>query len=77
MFETLTNLAKAAAAVVISPAAVVADVLTLPASSLDPHRGPFDRTAKVLNAAGQCAMEAIRPVPRAISAPPSSVKTEL
>lgn len=62
MFETLTNLAKAAAAVAITPVAVVADVVTLPASSMDPHRGPFDRTAKVLDAAGKCAMEAVRPI---------------
>jgi hypothetical protein len=61
MFETVTNLAKAAAAVAITPAALVADVLTLPASSFDPHRGPFERTTKVLEAAGQCAMEALRP----------------
>lgn len=61
MLSLLTNLTKAAVAVVISPVAVVADVLTLPASSIDPHRGPFDRTAAVLEAAGRCFSEAVKP----------------
>lgn len=44
MLRTLTNLTKAVAAVVATPVAILADVVTLPASSWDPHRGPFDRT---------------------------------
>lgn len=61
MLNMLTNLTKATVAVAVSPVAIVADVLTLPASSMDPYRGPFDRTAAALKAAGQCATEAIRP----------------
>lgn len=61
MLNMLTNLTNAAVAVVASPLAIAADVLTLPASSMDPHRGPFDRTAKVLSAAGQCFKEAVKP----------------
>lgn len=62
VLDALTNLAKAAVAVAVTPAAVLVDVLTLPASSMDPHRGPFDRTAKMANAAGRCITEALRPV---------------
>jgi hypothetical protein len=40
---------------------VVADVLTLPASSLDPHRGPFDRTEHMAAACGKCITDAIAP----------------
>lgn len=61
MFNVLTNLTKAAIAVAATPLAVTADVLTLPASSFDPHRGAFDRTAKLLDAAGDCFNEAIKP----------------
>jgi hypothetical protein len=57
----LTNLAKAAVAAALTPVAVVADVLTLPASSLDPHRGPFDRTEHMVAACGKCITEAITP----------------
>lgn len=56
-----TNLAKAAIAVVTTPVALVADVLTLPASSMEPHRGPFDRTARRLEQAGQAMDEALKP----------------
>lgn len=56
----LTNLVKAAVSVALTPVAAVADVLTLPASSLDPYRGPFDRTAAMLKNAGECAVEAVR-----------------
>lgn len=62
MFNTLSNLAKAAVATVLTPVAVVADVLTLPASSMDPHRGPFDRTEAMLKSAGECFQEAIKPI---------------
>lgn len=61
MFNTLTNFTKAALAVAVAPVAVVADVLTLPASSMDPHRGPFDRTANVLEQAGRALDAALAP----------------
>jgi hypothetical protein len=62
MLNMLTNITKAAVAIAVSPVAIVADVLTLPASSMDPHRGAFDRTAAVFKAAGECATEAIKPM---------------
>jgi hypothetical protein len=57
----LINLTKAAVAVVATPVALVADVLTLPASSMDPYRGPFDRTGRMLNRVGECIDEATKP----------------
>jgi hypothetical protein len=57
----LANLTKAAIAAAVSPVALIADVLTLPASSMDPHRGPFERTAGILNTAGACVVQAIKP----------------
>jgi hypothetical protein len=57
----LSNLTKAAIAAALTPVAVVADVLTLPASSLDPHRGPFERTEQLLTACGKCIAEAVKP----------------
>jgi hypothetical protein len=55
------NLLKAAIGVVVSPVAIVVDLLTLPASSMDPHRGPFDRTDKILTAVGRCVRNAVEP----------------
>jgi hypothetical protein len=57
----LANLTKAAVAVAVSPIALVADLVTLPASSMDPHRGPFERTGNMLNTAGECVTRAIAP----------------
>jgi hypothetical protein len=57
----LTNVAKAGVALVAAPVALVADIVTLPASADDPCRGPFERTGKTLNAAGDCMKEAIKP----------------
>jgi len=62
MLRTLTNLTKAAAAVVITPAAIVADVLTLPGSAFD-NKAPFHRTGRLLSAAGRAAAEAVKPIP--------------
>lgn len=56
----LSNLVKAAASVALAPVALVVDVVTLPASSFDPYRGPFDRTAAMLKNAGEKATEAVR-----------------
>jgi hypothetical protein len=57
----LSNLARAATAVVLTPAAVVADVLTLPDSAYR-GTGPFPRAAGLLKAAGECVTEATKPV---------------
>lgn len=61
MFKMLSNLTKAAVAVVATPAAVVADIVTLPASSMDFRRGPFDKTAAMLKRVGDCVEEATKP----------------
>lgn len=59
MFGVLTNLAKAAVAVAATPVALAADIVTLPASASSIHGGPFDRTASMLTAAGECVKEAV------------------
>jgi hypothetical protein len=61
IFNTLTNVVKAGVAVAVSPIALAADIVTLPGSACDPNAGPFDRTGKMLNAAGRCITEAIKP----------------
>ena len=48
----IEKLSKALVAVVVAPAALVADLATLPSSAHD-GRGPFDRTAMMLKAAGK------------------------
>ncbi len=61
MFGMLTNLAKAAVGVVVAPVALVADVVTLPATAGDLHRGPFDNTDKVLSNTMKNLQDAIDP----------------
>lgn len=62
MFSMITNLAKAAVAVVATPVYLAVDVITLPASSLvDSNRGPFDRTAECLKTASDDLKAAIKP----------------
>lgn len=61
MFKMLGNLTKAVVAVAVSPIDAVVDIVTLPASALDPEAGPFDRTAKRLNQAGEAFDEALKP----------------
>jgi hypothetical protein len=60
MFGILENLTKAAVAVVLTPVAVVVDVVSLPASSMDHRRGAFDNTEKLLKAAAKNVEEAIK-----------------
>lgn len=64
MFGTLANFAtgltKVAVGVVVAPVALVADVITLPASAEDPHRGAFDNTAAALGLAGKGVKEAVK-----------------
>jgi len=61
MFSMLTNLTKAAVAVAVSPVALAVDIVTLPDSASSLDKGPFDRTAKVLGAAGDAVSKAIKP----------------
>lgn len=61
MFSMLSNLTKAAVAVVVTPVALVADVITLPASALDHRREAFGRTEAMLKAAGDATTEAVKP----------------
>jgi len=61
MFSMLTNLTKAAVAVAVAPVALVVDIVTLPDSASSYNKGPFDRTAKVLGAAGDAVSKAIKP----------------
>lgn len=63
MLTAFENLVKGVvSAVVVAPAALIADICTLPASSMDPYRGPFTRTARALKNAGECFDEAVKPV---------------
>lgn len=62
MFNVLENIVKGiVSTVVVAPAALIADIFTLPASSMDPYRGPFDRTARALDNASECFTEATKP----------------
>lgn len=54
------NLLKAAIAVVAAPVALVVDIVTLPASAEHPIRGAFDRTAAMLDAAGDNMKQAVK-----------------
>lgn len=58
--NVLTNLTKASVAIVVTPVAVVADVFSLPASA-ESNKPTFGMTAKMLNAAGNCISEAVKP----------------
>jgi hypothetical protein len=60
VIRLLTNLTKATVAVALTPVAVVADVLTLPATSMD-NRHPFGKTGALLKAAAEATMEAVEP----------------
>jgi hypothetical protein len=61
VFNILTNLTKAEAAVVLTPVAVVADIVTLPASVDTPGAHPFGKTGALLGAAANAANEAVKP----------------
>jgi len=49
MFGILSSLTKATIGVALTPVAILADVVTLPASAEDPYAGPFDKTAKLFD----------------------------
>lgn len=60
LFNCLTNVVKAGVAVAVAPVALVADIVTLPASAHD-NKHPFGKTGKMLNAAADCMNEAVKP----------------
>jgi hypothetical protein len=55
----ISNLLKAAVSVALSPVALVVDVVTFPASTLDGN-DPFKRTGALLKNAGDCVSEAVK-----------------
>ena len=59
MFGMLEKLTKATVAVVLTPVAVVVDVVSLPATSMDHRRGAFDNTSELLRAAAKNVKEAV------------------
>lgn len=61
MFESISNLAKAAVSVALTPVAFAVDIAKLPASALDPHKHPFEETKGMLSNAGDCVKEAVKP----------------
>lgn len=61
MFESISNLAKAAVSVALTPVALAVDIVKLPATTLDPHKRPFEETEGMLGNAGDCVKEAIKP----------------
>ena len=58
MFNMLSNLAKATVAVVVTPVAVVADLVTLPASA-DDGTHPFGYTKGLISQAGKAFDRAV------------------
>lgn len=60
MFGTLANVVKAGVALAASPVALVADIVTLPSTAYD-GKPAFGRTGKMLDAAGSCISEAVKP----------------
>ena len=62
MLNILAKITKAAVAVAVTPATLVADLCTLPASAYN-DRNPFARTERTLKRAGDCVTEATRPIP--------------
>lgn len=60
MFSLLSNIAKATVAVAVAPVALAVDIVTLPASADDFNRGAFDRTEKMLDAAGKAITDAVK-----------------
>ncbi len=61
MFKMLSNLAKAAVSVAVTPVTAAVDILTIPDSACDPHKGVFDRTAKKFQQAADAIDEAVKP----------------
>lgn len=55
------NLFKAAVATVVTPVAIVADIVTLPASAMDHRKDPFERTGSMLKAVADNVNKAVDP----------------
>ena len=60
MFSMFSNLAKAAVAVVVTPVALVVDVVSLPSTS-ESGKPAFGKTSAMLSAAGAAISEALEP----------------
>jgi hypothetical protein len=58
MFSIITNLTKAAVAVVATPVALVVDVVKLPVTAFE-DRDPFTNTSKMLNSVGKSVSKAV------------------
>jgi hypothetical protein len=57
----LANLAKAGVATVLAPVAVVVDVVSMPFADVGDYNKPmFDKTGKLLSAAGEAVKEAVK-----------------
>lgn len=61
MFSFLSNVAKAATAIVVTPVATAVDIVKLPATIVDPRRDPFENTNKRLQQAGRAVDAAVKP----------------
>lgn len=61
MFSIINDLAKAAVGVVLTPVAIVADIVTLPSSAEDPQRGAFDHTEAVIDSVAKNLKNAVSP----------------
>ena len=61
MFGLIENLTKATVSVVLTPVAIVADIVTLPASAERGDDHPFGMTEELLTNAGKCVKQAINP----------------
>lgn len=60
MLNILTNLTKAVIAVAVTPIAVVADIVMLPADAEDINRPAFSRTGGLLKAVGTAIDQAVK-----------------
>jgi hypothetical protein len=59
MFGLIESLAKAAVAVVVTPVALVADIVSLPASA-ESNEHPFKNTGKALSAVEKNLTDAVK-----------------
>jgi len=59
MFGILGNLTKAAVAVALTPAALVVDIVTSPASAERGEENPFWRTGDLISSVGKNVKKAI------------------
>lgn len=60
MFKILSSITKAAVAVAVTPLAVVADVVKLPATA-DSNKHPFQHTKEMMGAAADNIKNAVDP----------------